>query len=533
MLILKWSAGFEEKKNIDFVSKAPILGVLDTSKVEQFQMDSTTRSRGWHGKILGEYTGPYDVALVCANGETVDAHKVVFALYSTLLWEIFSSGGGEEEGEETLVILLPQFPANLVRACMDLLYKGEVVLSRRTDNVEIGDCLSNMLGINRALQKFGIIFDDSILSCERQELSSESVGKSESSLAASSGDSSSTGLFSDPAEIADKSTLNFDHRSSKMKPGEMKQSQHENVKEKAEKVKTEDQSLNTENCIANNLEYEHDDDIFEVEREVGFVGNGKVERRDDSIFLMLDNFEAEEGFGDKRTSIDEDNTEASSEVGGLSKIEEGIFHFKPQAPSEPKLIFDPLGTETFLLKSLLLKDKHERDRNRIETVRKQKKLYRLKRRARRREKAGRIEEITQGVRDPMPKTAKQLFSCWNCDYTTTKASRLERHQKREKREIDKKLPRKVREIKFVKKKKNKNIPTDENRSKEENASPRLYFCKECKYSTNNSFNLKRHEDNLHKGLLHKCDVEGCDYTNSQLGNTVGHKKARTNKTFIM
>ena len=87
------------------------------SEVVQFQMDSI--DRGWHGKILGEYTGPQDLVLVCADGETVVAHKVVLALYSNLLWDIFTSGG-QEEGEERLVILLPQFPASLVRACVTL-----------------------------------------------------------------------------------------------------------------------------------------------------------------------------------------------------------------------------------------------------------------------------------------------------------------------------------------------------------------------------------------------------------------------------
>ena len=116
--------------------------------------------RGWHGKILGEYTGPHDVVLVCAHGETVEAHKVVLALYSTQLWEIFTSGGEEEE---RLVILLPQFPASLVRACVTLLYKGNVEIERATDNVEIGICLSSILGVNRALQKFGKIRNDSNL----------------------------------------------------------------------------------------------------------------------------------------------------------------------------------------------------------------------------------------------------------------------------------------------------------------------------------------------------------------------------------
>ena len=78
-------------------------------------------AREWHGKILGEYKGPCDVALVCDRGETVEAHKMVLALYSTMLEEIFTSGE-EEEGQ--LVILLPKFPANLVRSCMALLYKG-------------------------------------------------------------------------------------------------------------------------------------------------------------------------------------------------------------------------------------------------------------------------------------------------------------------------------------------------------------------------------------------------------------------------
>ena len=72
------------------------------SEVVEFQMGSI--DRGWHGKILGEYTGPHDVVLVCAHGETVEAHKVVLALYSTQLWEIFTSGGEEEE---RLVILPP------------------------------------------------------------------------------------------------------------------------------------------------------------------------------------------------------------------------------------------------------------------------------------------------------------------------------------------------------------------------------------------------------------------------------------------
>ena len=47
-------------------------------EVVQFQMDSI--DGGWHGKILGEYTGPHDVVLVCAHGETGEAHKVVLAL---------------------------------------------------------------------------------------------------------------------------------------------------------------------------------------------------------------------------------------------------------------------------------------------------------------------------------------------------------------------------------------------------------------------------------------------------------------------
>ena len=100
--------------------------------------------KGWHRNILEEYNGPHDVVLVCADGETVKAHKVVLALYSSLLWEVFTSGGEEEEeGEERLVILLPQFPANLVTACMTLLYKGEVVLRNWAESVEIGICLSN------------------------------------------------------------------------------------------------------------------------------------------------------------------------------------------------------------------------------------------------------------------------------------------------------------------------------------------------------------------------------------------------------
>ena len=444
----------------------------------------------WHGKILGEYKGPCDVALVCDRGETVEAHKMVLALYSTMLEEIFTSGEKEEGEEGQLVILLPNFPANLVRSCMALLYKGEVEFKKRVDSIEIGICLSNLLGVNRALQKFGIVLNDSNLASERQK------------------------LLSDPGKNAKKSEINVE-----MKPGEMKQHPDENAKGEAEKVKTEPENQNGKDFITENqknLKPAHIDDMFE--REKGPVLKTKEERDDDSIFLMLDNFEAEEGFKEIQ----------SLDSGGLSKKKEGIYHFKPQQPAdEAKLNFDPLGTETFLLKSLLLKDKHERDRNRMESARTQRKLHRIKRGER---EAGKLVNIkNQAVKEPVKvklRTAKQVFSCLNCDYKTSKTSRLEKHQKREKRELGKKLE--VRKIKFVKREKIANIFGDETGSKRkgEAASPKLYSCTECKYSTKNSFNLKRHEDNVHKGLLHKCDVEGCDYSNSQPGNIVGHKKVR-------
>ncbi len=50
-----------------------------------------------------------------------------------------------------------------------------------------------------------------------------------------------------------------------------------------------------------------------------------------------------------------------------------------------------------------------------------------------------------------------------------------------------------------------------------------YKCQTCDYSTKNSFNLKRHQENVH-GLVHHCDVPGCDFQTRQAGNIVGHKK---------
>ena len=129
----------------------------------------------------------------------------------------------------------------------------------------------------------------------------------------------------------------------------------------------------------------------------------------------------------------------------------------------------------------------------------------------RRKEAKRRESKFEGIKElPVEevkprKPEKILFSCDNCDYTTTKTSRMERHQKREKRKVDKKKVRGERTI--VKKEKIKKAFGDENMKGE--SGPRLYFCKECKYSTKNSFNLKRHEDNVHKGLLQWLTVDAC------------------------
>ena len=67
-----------------------------------------------------------------------------------------------------------------------------------------------------------------------------------------------------------------------------------------------------------------------------------------------------------------------------------------------------------------------------------------------------------------------------------------------------------RRIKRKRRKKSKIANIIDAPIKTEKAGPKVFSCKDCKYSTTNSFNLKRHEDNVHKGLLHKCDVDGCD-----------------------
>ena len=174
------------------------------------------------------------------------------------------------------------------------------------------------------------------------------------------------------------------------------------------------------------------------------------------------------------------------------------------------------------MKSLLLKDKHERDKTRLEASRRQKKLYRIKRRVKRKTE----NSIVINTNEPdfaKVKLKKEIFSCHRCDFKTTKVRRLERHQRREHRLFPQKKTKKQKE----KKSKNANIIDDP--IKTEKSSPKVFSCKDCKYSTTNSFNLKRHEDNVHKGLLLKCDVDGCDYSNSQPGNVAGHKKVTKDK----
>ena len=204
------------------------------------------------------------------------------------------------------------------------------------------------------------------------------------------------------------------------------------------------------------------------------------------------------------------------------KKEEGIYHFKPEPPAEPKLEFDPLGAETFLLKSLLLKDKHERDKTRMEAVRRQKKLYEIKRRVKRNTASSTVIN-TNEPNFAKVKVKKEILSCHRCDFETTKVRRLERHQRREHTLFSQKKTKKQNEKKI------KIANIIDATIKTEKSGPKVFSCKDCKYSTTNSFNLKRHEDNVHKGLLHKCDVDGCDYSNSQPGNVAGHKKVTKDK----
>ena len=124
---------------------------------------------------------------------------------------------------------------------------------------------------------------------------------------------------------------------------------------------------------------------------------------------------------------------------------------------------------------------------------------------------------------PPSKLKKEILSCHSCDFETTKVRRLERHQRREHRLF----PQKKK--KTLKERDSKIANIIDATIKTEITGPKVFTCKDCKYSTTNSFNLKRHEDNVHKGLLHKCDVDGCDYSNSQPGNVAGHKKVTKDK----
>ena len=112
--------------------------------------------QGWGKNILSNYKGSHDVEVVCALGEKTGLHKVVLALYSNPLGEVLLN----MEEEEKLVIILPNFPAYLVKMCVALLYKGEVALTNKADYARVGMCLSNMLGVNRALHKFGVQLDN-------------------------------------------------------------------------------------------------------------------------------------------------------------------------------------------------------------------------------------------------------------------------------------------------------------------------------------------------------------------------------------
>ena len=490
--------------------------------------------QGWGKNILSNYKGSHDVELVCAHGEKIGLHKVVLALNSTLLGEVLLN-----MEEEKLVIIMPNFPAHLVKMCVALLYKGEVVLKNKADYARVDMCLSNMLGVDRAHQKFGVQLDNPNDTRGPQNKLSETQGgvKRQINL-----DANSTGLLSQPDkimnkslmrhsdeivekslnrqdEILQKSSRKFCHLSSGITQGEKEPRQIGNIEnEKSEKVETEIQPLMPKEA-QNNPNHEQDDEFVLCAENAINVPATKAENKDDSLFLMLDHLEAQEGNAFMKDLVhgSRDDLETGD---SLSKKGEGIYHFKPEPSAEPKLEFDPLGAETFLLKSLLLRDKQERDKTRLEAVKRQKKLDRIKRRAKRKHGNSTLINTNDFAK---VKLKKEILSCHSCDFETTKVRRLERHQRREHRLF----PQKKK--KTLKERDSKIANIIDATIKTEITGPKVFTCKDCKYSTTNSFNLKRHEDNVHKGLLHKCDVDGCDYSNSQPGNVAGHKKVTKDK----
>ena len=483
--------------------------------------------QGWGKNILSNYKGSHDVEVVCALGKKIGLHKVALALYSSLLGEVLLN----MEEEEKLVIILPNFPATLVKMCVALMYEGEVALKNQADYVRVDVCLSNMLGVNMALHKFGVQLDNPNHTRGTQNKSSDTqeVEKRQINL-----DANSTGLLSQPDKIVDKSPRHSDEivEKSLNRQGELlqkssrklcnpspgitrgaKEPRHiENIEnEKSVKVESETQPRLPKETQNNHKQ--GDEVVLCTEKEIS-VPATKAENKDDSLFLMLDHFEEQEGGVHLKDLGHRSRDVLETDYRCLLKKGEGIYHFKPEPMAEPKLEFDPLGAETFLLKSLLLKDKHERDKTRLELVKRQKKLSRIKRRVKRNTESSTLINTNEPDFTKV-ELKKEIFSCHSCDFETTKVRRLERHQRREHRLFPQKKTKKQKEKKY----KIIDAPI-----KTEKFGPKVFSCKDCKYSTTNSFNLKRHEDNVHKGLLHKCDVDGCDYSNSQPGNVAGHKK---------
>merc|ERR1712129_578395 len=85
-----------------------------------------------------------------------------------------------------------------------------------------------------------------------------------------------------------------------------------------------------------------------------------------------------------------------------------------------KLDIDPLGTETFALKSLLLQNKLRHEEQQKERKGVQSKIYKAKRRA---------KNINSADKKPNnDKHEKKILSCNKCTYVTMERYALERHQ---------------------------------------------------------------------------------------------------------
>merc|ERR1712129_623495 len=86
-----------------------------------------------------------DVTLVCEDGDTIKAHKVVLSIHSDFLREII------EQEEDTDLIIVPQLTFVSIKMMMDFLYSGIMTLTIG-NLLEIGN-VADVLGLGNVMNK--------------------------------------------------------------------------------------------------------------------------------------------------------------------------------------------------------------------------------------------------------------------------------------------------------------------------------------------------------------------------------------------